>query len=154
MSQNDHGHGHASDGSHVEEVAQVNEPENGHAEGAHGHAPGAIAVTLWTEQTEFFMEYPALVIGEEAEFLAHLTDLRDFSPVTQGKLVCTFQQAGGTEVRGYSGTTEWPRYLYPCRRLFGAGYLRHGTASGRTSSRRPDPCHRRAGVRLCGRGAA
>ena len=109
----DHGHGHASDGSHVEEVAQVNEPENGHAEGAHGHAPGAIAVTLWTEQTELFMEYPALVIGEEAEFLAHLTDLRDFSPVTQGKLVCTFQQAGGTEVRVTAEQPSRPGIFIP-----------------------------------------
>ena len=94
-------HEHASDESHPHESSSADEQ----AEGGHGHAPGAIVVTAWTERTELFMEYPALVAGESAEFLAHLTDLRDFSPVTRGRLVCTFRKTDGTKV---TATAEEP----------------------------------------------
>jgi hypothetical protein len=40
-------------------------------------------VTLWTEKTELFMEYPALVVGKEARFAAHLTRLSDFKPCAE-----------------------------------------------------------------------
>ncbi len=52
------------------------------------------AVTLWTEKTELFMEYPALVVGQEAAFAVHLSDLKDFKPVVQGKLTCVFTKDG------------------------------------------------------------
>ena len=96
----DHGHEHTADGGHVEE-------------GGYAHAPGAIAVTLWTERTELFMEYPALVVGEEAEFLAHLTDLRDFSPVTQGQLIFTFQKSDGTKVQVVAEKPSRPGIFIP-----------------------------------------
>jgi RND family efflux transporter MFP subunit len=50
-----------------------------------------IAVTSWTDRTELFMEYPALVAGEQARFAIHLTNLADFSPVREGRVVVRFQ---------------------------------------------------------------
>ena len=101
----DHDHG---EGAHGEEAAHAEEEAHGH-----GHAPGAIAVTLWSERTELFMEYPPLVVGEEAEFLAHLTELRDFSPVTRGRLICTFQKADGTRVEVQSDQPTRPGIFIP-----------------------------------------
>jgi RND family efflux transporter MFP subunit len=66
--------------------------------------PEAVAVTDWTERTELFMEYPPLVAGQQARFAVHLTNLRDFRPLTAGRVTVelrpdagqseTFQAAG------------------------------------------------------------
>ena len=53
--------------------------------------PPAIAVTIWTEKAELFMEYPPLVAGEDASFHIHLTDLSTFAPVREGKVVVRFE---------------------------------------------------------------
>jgi RND family efflux transporter MFP subunit len=47
----------------------------------------ALVVTNWTERTELFAEYPPLVEGEHAVFAVHLTNLRDFSPLTEGRAI-------------------------------------------------------------------
>lgn len=49
------------------------------------------AVTTWTDKTELFMEYPPLVTGEMARFAVHLTDLADFSPLRDGRVVVRFE---------------------------------------------------------------
>ncbi len=59
-------------------------------------AKGGGAVTLWTEKTELFMEYPALIVGKEARFAVHLTRLSDFSAITDGRIQLTFQSSAGT----------------------------------------------------------
>lgn len=46
----------------------------------------AFAVTRWTSNTELFAEYPALVLNETSRFAIHVTRLRDFAPVTQGRV--------------------------------------------------------------------
>jgi RND family efflux transporter MFP subunit len=43
------------------------------------------SATLWSGKTELFVEYPALVRGEESRFAIHLTRLSDFKPVTAGR---------------------------------------------------------------------
>ncbi len=49
--------------------------------------PPSVAVTIWTEKTELFMEHPPLVAGEEASFHIHLTNLSTFEPLREGKVV-------------------------------------------------------------------
>ena len=51
----------------------------------------AVAVTVWSERTELFMEYPPLVAGASAAFHIHLTDLADFQPLRQGRVVVRFE---------------------------------------------------------------
>ncbi len=53
--------------------------------------PPALAVTVWTDRTELFMEYPPLVAGAQARFAVHLTDLRTFAPVREGRVVVRFE---------------------------------------------------------------
>ena len=54
------------------------------AEEAAGVEP--VVVTRWTEQTELFMEFPPLRPGERSRFALHLTDLRSFKPVSEGRV--------------------------------------------------------------------
>jgi RND family efflux transporter MFP subunit len=50
-----------------------------------------IAVTIWSEKTELFMEYPPLVAGADARFAIHLTDLSSFQPLRDGRVVVRFE---------------------------------------------------------------
>jgi membrane fusion protein, heavy metal efflux system len=51
----------------------------------------AVAVTIWSERTELFMEYPPLVAGADAAFHVHLTDLSNFQPLREGRVVVRFE---------------------------------------------------------------
>lgn len=53
--------------------------------------PPSLAVTVWSERSELFMEYPPLVTGEDARFAIHLTDLSNFQPLREGKVVVRFE---------------------------------------------------------------
>jgi cobalt-zinc-cadmium efflux system membrane fusion protein len=58
-------------------------------------APAGGAVTLWTDSTELFMEYPALTVGAPDKFAVHLTDLTDFAPLRSGRVTLQFTPRGG-----------------------------------------------------------
>ncbi len=60
------------------------------SEEAHEHEHEGTAVTLWTDKTELFMEYPALVVGKEAAFAVHLSAMKNFKAITAGRLTCVF----------------------------------------------------------------
>jgi RND family efflux transporter MFP subunit len=70
--------------------------EEGTIEDDHAHDHGNIAATVWTDRSELFMEYPLLMVDHESEFLAYLTILENFKPVTKGGLTLTFRE--GTRV--------------------------------------------------------
>ncbi len=54
------------------------------------------AVTIWTEKTELFFEYPALIAGETGgSWAIHLTVLERFKPVTGGSLKLFFSDSEG-----------------------------------------------------------
>lgn len=57
------------------------------------------AVTLWSQQTELFVEYPDLVVGHESGFAAHLTRISDFLPVDQGLAVVLLSGGGSPDER-------------------------------------------------------
>ena len=59
---------------------------------------GGTSVTRYTNSTEIFMEYPALVTNVKAKFLIHLTDLKNFKAVTQGVLTVEFTNEKGTNL--------------------------------------------------------
>jgi len=58
---------------------------------------GGGAVTLWTDSTELFMEYPPLIVGQRETFAVHLTDLTDFEPLGSGRVTYRFEPADGGE---------------------------------------------------------
>lgn len=69
-------HGHDEQASHDEAA--------GHSE--HSHR-GTAVVTHYAKTTELFVEYPVLIKGHESAFAAHMTWLKDFSAVNEGRLV-------------------------------------------------------------------
>jgi membrane fusion protein, heavy metal efflux system len=82
----------------------------------HSHADeeASVAVTLWTNHLELFMEYPVLRAGRPAKFAVHLTKLGDFEPLSQGPALFRFTKAGASpkmvtvgapEVAGIFGPT-------------------------------------------------
>ena len=54
------------------------------------HHHEANSVTIWTDSTELFMEYPPLVAGKEAAFAVHLSNMKNFTPITEGSLELIF----------------------------------------------------------------
>jgi len=82
-----------------------------HTEGDRVHAGDAIdrptvAVTRWTERSELFMEYPVLVAAEGGRFAIHVTDLRDFSPLTSGEAVVALRGADGAVIEFHGGPSR------------------------------------------------
>ncbi|MFT4738693.1 MAG: cobalt-zinc-cadmium efflux system membrane fusion protein [Cyclobacteriaceae bacterium] len=64
------GHAHAPDGSHV----------------TNGEEIPTVVTTIWTDKTELFVEYPALVVGNTSRFAAHFTVLDGHQPVREGSV--------------------------------------------------------------------
>jgi RND family efflux transporter MFP subunit len=61
-------HAHNQDGSHVgEEIPKMD-------------------FTIWTDQTELFVEFPALIVGNPSKFAAHFTVMDKHQPVTEGSV--------------------------------------------------------------------
>lgn len=75
--------------------------------------PGGGSVTLWTTKSELFMEYPALVVGNEARFAVHLTWISDFKPVTEGRLSLFFKSPNGSEFATAAGAPTSPGIFRP-----------------------------------------
>lgn len=69
--------------------------EHTHAEG--GDHGGGGAVTIWTDESELFMEYPGIVVGEEATFAVHLTRLSDFEPLSNSEVEFVLQSDEGAQ---------------------------------------------------------
>jgi len=92
-----------------------------HDEATTEHEHEGASVTLWTKKTELFMEYPALIAGQEAAFAVHLSDLKDFKPVTQGRLTCVFTNATGGEVTVIAESPSYPGIFRPLVKFSEAG---------------------------------
>jgi 5-hydroxyisourate hydrolase-like protein (transthyretin family) len=59
----------------------------------------ALSRTEFTERIENFFEYDPLKAGKKSQFLIHLTDLSDGSPVEQAEVTLTMRSQGsGAEV--------------------------------------------------------
>ncbi|PRX39455.1 efflux RND transporter periplasmic adaptor subunit [Salegentibacter salegens] len=67
-----------------------NNEEEDHAHDAEGNHVSsgvpAINKTIWTDQTELFVEFPALVEGRTSKFAAHFTVLDKHQPVREGSV--------------------------------------------------------------------
>lgn len=46
----------------------------------------SVTKTIWTDKTELFVEFPALVVGEKSRFAAHFTTLLKHQAVKEGSL--------------------------------------------------------------------
>ncbi len=62
------------------------------------HEEEALARTEFTDRIENFFEYEPLKAGKPSQFLIHLTDLSDGTPVEKAEVTLTTRAKGGAEV--------------------------------------------------------
>jgi cobalt-zinc-cadmium efflux system membrane fusion protein len=82
-------HAHDSEGTHIEAGISDIPREN---------------YTIWSEQSELFVEFPVLIVGVQSRFAAHFTVLDKHQAVTKGKVMVSLMQ--GT--KGIRHTVEAP----------------------------------------------
>jgi RND family efflux transporter MFP subunit len=79
-------HAHEADGSHVgEEIPRLDH-------------------TIWTDKTELFVEFPALIVGNPSRFAAHFTVLDKHQPVREGSVTVSLIKVD----KGIRNTAEEP----------------------------------------------
>jgi membrane fusion protein, heavy metal efflux system len=83
----------------------------------------ALSFTDWTEQTELFMELPALVKGAESACAVHVTKLDDFRALAAGSVAVILRRAGGEERFSASAPTA-PGIFRPVARPTAVGLRR------------------------------
>jgi len=69
-----HDHGEHSHGAHKEHDSH------------HKHGRPELSVTDFTEHTELFVEFPALVVSKSSAFAAHLTWVKNYKPLVAGRV--------------------------------------------------------------------
>lgn len=88
-------HDHGTDDEHSTD-------DHGHDHGTddeHGTDNTTITITDFTEFTELFVEFPALVLAQESIFIIHLTRLDNFQAISSGVVTLTLSGGGvATEV--------------------------------------------------------
>lgn len=84
------------------EEGHAHDAEGGHA--AHGSEIPTVSHTIWTDKTELFVEFPALVVGEPSRFAAHFTVLDKHQPVRKGSVTVNLIKDG----KGIRQTVEAP----------------------------------------------
>lgn len=84
----------------------------GHAHDHHGDT-ATYQVTVWTERFELFAEYPAVVAGEPAEFVTHITDLYSLEPRREGQARFVFKQNGKDDKSHESPAPSRPGIYIP-----------------------------------------
>ena len=77
------------------------------------HAAEGETITDFSDQTEIYVEFPPLVVGQAATVLAHLTWLADFKPVTQGALTLVLAGGEAPEERVVADTPAAPGLFKP-----------------------------------------
>lgn len=79
-------HAHNEDGSHVgEEIPRLD-------------------YTIWSDKTELFVEFPALIVGSPSKFAAHFTVLENHQPVREGSVTVSLIKEG----KGIRNTAKEP----------------------------------------------
>ncbi len=74
-----------------EAEGHAHDAEAGHA--AHGSEIPTVDYTIWTNKTELFVEFPALVVGQPSRFAAHFTMLEAHQPVREGSVTVSLEKA-------------------------------------------------------------
>ena len=94
---------------------------NNTAEDAHAHNPDGthageemprLDYTIWTNKTELFVEFPALIVGNPSRFAAHFTVLDKHQPVREGSVTVSLIK-GDTGIRNTVGAPSSPGIFSP-----------------------------------------
>ncbi|MBI0398076.1 efflux RND transporter periplasmic adaptor subunit [Cyclobacterium marinum] len=89
-------HAHDANGGHITEGVEV----------------PTVDATVWTDKTELFVEYPALVVGATSRFAAHFTIMDKHQPVRKGSLTVSLIK-GETGIRNTAKAPDSPGIFKP-----------------------------------------
>ncbi|TXE06482.1 efflux RND transporter periplasmic adaptor subunit [Gelidibacter salicanalis] len=93
-----------------------NKAEDAHAhneDGTHaGEEMPRLSHTLWTDKTELFVEFPALIVGNSSRFAAHFTVLDKHQPVREGSVTVSLIK-GDKGLRNTADTPSSPGIFSP-----------------------------------------
>jgi RND family efflux transporter MFP subunit len=85
-----------------------NKAEDAHAHNEDGTHAGEeiprLDHTIWTNKTELFVEFPALIVGSPSRFAAHFTTLDKHQPIREGSVTVSLIKND----KGLRNTTEEP----------------------------------------------
>ena len=85
-----------------------NKAEDAHAHNEDGSHVGdeipRLSHTIWTDKTELFVEFPALIVGNPSKFAAHFTVLDKHQPVREGSVMVSLIKDG----QGIRNTVDAP----------------------------------------------
>ncbi|CAN5399050.1 hypothetical protein BH23BAC3_BH23BAC3_18460 [soil metagenome] len=119
QAEDDHGHSHEGDDEHSHDQEPEVQDQHSHEDDSehslgdneahiHGQSSehehegseliGSGVITKWTDKTELFMEYPELIVGQEATFAVHLTRLSDFAAMNNSVVNFTLVSNNGSRV--------------------------------------------------------
>jgi len=84
----------------------------------------ALAFTHYAPESELFVEFKALAVGQESPFAAHLTSLADFSALTEGKVTVSLSGGGQPPETFESGPSANPGIFRPIVKPAHAGERR------------------------------
>ena len=82
------------------EDAHAHNPDGSHA----GEEIPRIDHTIWTDKTELFVEFPALIVGNASKFAAHFTVLNKHQPLREGSVTVSLIKDG----KGIRNTVDAP----------------------------------------------
>jgi len=122
--QEEHGHPHPGedesqpedDGQHSHDGETHADHNNNNETGSQAavvQSEGAGAVTHWTNETELFMEYPEIIVGQEATFAVHLTRLSDFAPLSNSTVTFALESSEGAQLSVTENEVQIPGIYGP-----------------------------------------
>jgi RND family efflux transporter MFP subunit len=95
--------------------------QSGHDHGAPSSAAAAAdhheeageKITHFGDKTELYLEFSTLIVGKEAAFVAHFTQLANFKPLSTGKLSVVFSGGNAPEERFTADAPAVPGIFKP-----------------------------------------
>lgn len=99
---NEEDHAHNPDGSHV------------------GDETPRLDYTIWTDDTELFVEFPALIVGQPSKFAAHFTVLDKHQPIREGSVTVSLVK-GEKGIRSTADAPSSPGIFSPLLQPTGSG---------------------------------
>ncbi len=97
--QNSHGHSHDVIGGHVDHVE-------------HDSEAATYSYTLFSDNYELFVEFPALIVNQKSIFAAHFTHLSTYEPVAEGRVTVSLIR-GNKGIRHRVETPSSPGIFRP-----------------------------------------
>ncbi|MBR9919294.1 MAG: efflux RND transporter periplasmic adaptor subunit [Bacteroidetes bacterium] len=102
---------------------KADQMDHSHDDHGHGHehaGEGTVDTTIWSDNIELFVEYPALRVGKVSTFAAHFTRLEGHQPVLEGQLTVSLVK-GNKGIRHKVDTPASPGIFTPALQPLEAG---------------------------------